>query len=220
MLGSEIIEEARERLDDTVSGNYGWSTGELVAYLNDAINELCEKAHLIEDKSTPSICSIPITSGVAEYPISPKIISIKMAQLASNRILYPTTEEILTDFRDSSWLIEAGEVTYYIPNYDRKTITLYRIPTSNDTLILTVYRYPLTPFTESNIYTLSPEINERWHFSLTFGIMYHAYLKNDMDLQNFPNFSTSLNMWQKTIKDAQQERLVLPRVTPVMRGLL
>lgn len=224
MTGQEIITKARFLLDDTVGGNYGWSTTELVDYLNDALNEICEKGFLIKDRDTPSICNIPVLANTAEYPLSNKIISIDKVRLSAlKKTLHPTTEQTLDNYIGDGWPDNSGNPSHYIPDLERRKIILYPKPVADDTAILTVYRYPSTVFTEANLDTVSPEIDEQWHYRLAYGILYHAFMKNDVDLQNFPNLTNAFTMWGKTIEEAKRYRLnkrAMPRIIGISRGLL
>ena len=62
MTVAEFIERFRLEMADNAAP-YLWSDEEIVAYLNEAVDEACIRASLIEDSTTPVVCVLPLVPG-------------------------------------------------------------------------------------------------------------------------------------------------------------
>ena len=67
-FGSELADKGEPPL---------WSDEEIAAYLNEAVQEACERAYLIEDRSTPAVCAIAFQPGVDTYNLHASVFEIK-----------------------------------------------------------------------------------------------------------------------------------------------
>lgn len=185
----QFIATFRTVLDDkacSLDGSTGdtlWSDEEIVGYLNEAVNEVAERALLIEDHSTPAACSIALQAGVGEYALHPSVIKIKRVSWNGRPLGVTSTEEL--DCEHVAWETLAGRPNRYIHS-GADTLRLFRIPRAEDlavapTLALTVYRTPLVPFTVDDLYAV-PEVKTLYHDRLMQWMYRCAYLKNDSEV--------------------------------------
>ena len=64
MKVADFIEEFRGAVKDSVEPFF-WSSENIVRYLNEAVQEACERAKLIEDRRTPAVCSLTLQAGIS-----------------------------------------------------------------------------------------------------------------------------------------------------------
>lgn len=184
----QFIATFRSVLDDkanSVGGGGGdtlWSDEEIVGYLNEAVNEVAERALLIEDHLTPAACSITLQAGVGEYALHPSVLKIKRLTWDGRPLCETSSEEL--DDEHLAWETLAGRPTQYIHS-GSNTLRLIRIPRAEDlavaaTLALTVYRTPLAPYSVSNLSEV-PELKVLYHDRLMQWMYRCAYLKKDSE---------------------------------------
>lgn len=184
----QFIDTFRIVLDDKANSVGGsqkdvlWSDEEIVSFLNEAVNEVAERALLIEDHSTPAACSIALQAGVGEYTLHPSVIKIKRATW-NGRPLHETSTEKL-DCEHVAWETLVGRPSQFI-HTGSDTLRLYRIPRAEDvaqasTLELTVYRTPLNPYTVDDPGEV-PEVKTLYHDRLMQWMYRCAYLKKDSE---------------------------------------
>lgn len=167
----------RARVDD-LSSPYLWSDDDFAGYLDDTINDACERAFLIEDSTTPTVVKIGVTAAKHTYSIDPSIIRIERAKLdlASSKLAI-TDRETLDGGAD--WDDLTGTPTRLLDL--GASIRLVRIPIIADTLRLVVKRRPLAILTND---TDEPEIPVVYHQRLIPGVIARAYMKNDSESYN------------------------------------
>lgn len=184
----QFIDAFRIVLDDKVNSLGGgqkdvlWCDEEIVSYLNEAVNEVAERALLIEDHSTPAACSIVLQAGVGEYALHPSVIKIKRVTWNGRPLHETSTEEL--DCEHVAWETLAGRPCQFI-HTGAGTLRLYRIPRAEDiavapTLALTVYRTPLVPYTVDDLGVV-PEVKTLYHDRLMQWMYRCAYLKKDSE---------------------------------------
>lgn len=187
----ELVTAARQRLDSIGDGaadywitddsDSRWSNVELVDYLNQAQIEYASRVPIVDsttsaDSSSIPLCSLTLVAGTSRYAISPKILNVKRAFLAS------TKEEICKISEHGVYLDTSSTfpstLTYYQLDQDMNAITFIAAPTIADTVTFTVERLPLSTLTWT-ANTESPEIRERDHYHLIHWMEYLARLKGD-----------------------------------------
>ena len=174
-----FIARFRKDTDDTVIPFF-WSDAEIVDYLNEAVDEACERAKLIEDRTTVIVCSITTALNTNSYVLHPSINEIKRATF-KGRLLTETSEEALDD-TDSGWETRKGAPGHYIYS-PGVSLRLTPTPTEAGPIALTVYRNPLDPLTLNNDFD-EPEIHQRHHLNLLDWLYRCAYLKHDSEVYN------------------------------------
>lgn len=184
----QFIATFRSVLDDKGSSLCGgegdtlWSDEEIVGYLTEAVNEVAERALLIEDHTTPAVCSITLQAGVGEYPLHPSVLKIKRAAWNGHPIHETSTEKL--DCEHLAWETLAGRPCRYI-HTGSDTIRFYRIPRAEDiavapSIALTVYRTPLAPYSVDAL-DMVPELKTLYHDRLMQWMYRCAYLKKDSE---------------------------------------
>lgn len=154
MNATSLINILRTQYLDDNTPDYLWSDKELVDYINQAQDWLCEEALVIQDKSTTldskddEVCVYSlngVTVPVGDIDINEKVIAIKKARLSTLKVnleLDTTVEDL--DEIYSEWDDDEGDPTDLIYKmYDTGKARLYPKLDTADTLTLTVYRYPL-----------------------------------------------------------------------------
>ncbi|HQC99250.1 MAG TPA: hypothetical protein PK306_26440 [Aquabacterium sp.] len=96
MKVADFIEEFRGTVEDNAEPFF-WSSENIVRYLNEAVQEACERAKLIEDRSTPSVCSLSIEAGVSTYNLHPSVLEIKRLTLNGQKLDETSEEELDED---------------------------------------------------------------------------------------------------------------------------
>ena len=224
MYGAEIVDLVRYKLDDKVDP-YGWSTYEIAAALNQAIDEYATAGLLIKDRDTAAICRITILSGTAEYTLSQRVVLINdpiwLTTLA--KPIYEITEDYCYANYGDAWASTSGEISNYIADRERKKIKFYPIPNANETATMDVYRTQNTRFTEANLSSVSPETDEDTHYNLVHGTITHLYDKSDTDTKDMAGYMTAKSKWADAIEMAKRmaikRRYRERRVSP-HRGLI
>jgi hypothetical protein len=184
----QFIATFRRVLDDQANSLGGgaddtlWSDEEIVGYLTEAVNEVAERALLIEDHTTSAVCSINLQAGVGEYPLHSSVIKIKRASWNGRPIHETSTEEL--DCEHLAWETLAGRPCHFI-HTGSDTIRFYRIPRAEDiavspTVALTVYRTPLEAYSVDDLYAI-PEVKVLYHDRLMEWMYRCAYLKKDSE---------------------------------------
>ena len=185
MILSDLFSELREDfLEDDVEP-FKWSDKKLLRYFNEAIEEACYRSYLINDSQT-----IPVIAGTATYTLDDETREIFLATMTLlDRPLERQTDASLTAYAGSSWRKTTGTPRHYV----RKdlTLTLYPIPTDNDTLTVLSYRKPDRLYSKSE----EPPIPEAHHRFLLYWAAYKAFLNPDIDLGNTDRALSFLKMF-------------------------
>ena len=176
----ELINELRIALADEVEP-YLWSDEALTSYLNEAVQESCERALLIEDMTTEAVCRISLQPGQAVYRLHPSVLKVERA-LVDGKPLTETSIERL-DEGMTNWEARRGEPRQYVfvqaGCAGQPTIQLVPEPVAPGLLKLRVYRGALVPMAAAE--TDAPEIPVRHHRKLMNWALRCAYLRPDAD---------------------------------------
>ena len=173
---ADFIAEFRFARGDTELP-YLWSDEEITTALNDALNEACERALLIEDKTPAEVCTISLAAGDASYALHDSIIKIKRLVLDGVPLKETSVEEM--DAADAYWETREGDPSAYLREGDG-SIRFDKIPTKTQSASLTVYRTPLTPLSTDDM-TAVPEIKAIYHMRLLPWVYRCALLKHDAE---------------------------------------
>lgn len=173
---ADFIAEFR-RVTDDVKTDYLWEDEEIVNYLNDAVNEACERALLLEDRNTAATCSIALQAFQGDYALHPSVIKVKRLTFRG-RALNETSVEAM-DAQDPDWESRTGQPRQYICGQNAG-LRLVPAPVAGESIALTVYRTPITALTMDDD-TAEPEIPARHHMRLLSWVYRCAYLKQDSE---------------------------------------
>lgn len=177
MLVTALIAEFRRVMGDEAAP-YFWSDDEIVRYIAEAVDEACERARLIEDKTTAEVCQIDIEAGTADYAMHPSVIAIKRAKLGDDALI-ETSEEAM-DQSDPRWETREGLPTRFIQT--ETSIRLVPTPDEDGTVQMTVFRRPVDPVGIDT--DLSDVLPERYHLRLMPWAYRCAYRKTDSETFN------------------------------------
>lgn len=198
-----------------------WSDEEIVAYLNEAVQEACERAFLIEDRATPAVCAITVQPGVDTYSLHASVFQIKRLTF-QGRPLEETSVEAL-DEGSPGWETRQGQPRGFIfeqtSGVQAARVRLVPTPNQAGTIALTVYRGTLKPL-NSGQDTAKPEIHERYHARLKDWIYCCAYLKQDvetLDKSRAAEFEAQFTQSFGERPDANVQRKQRDRSPPVVR---
>lgn len=129
---NELLLQARRKLDDTTKP-FGWPTSELLTYLAEALDELCEQGYILEDATK----SIAITgSSNISFVAATKTISITGGGF------------LAADLHKASTFAVTGtslnNATFTVADVNDEIITVNETPTdeSNQSAVLTVTAAP------------------------------------------------------------------------------
>ena len=175
----ELIAEYRSITDDRAVP-YLWSDMDIAGYADDAVNEACERARLIEDRVTSAVCNIALVAGVPDYPLHPSIFFIKRITHNGQLLEETSSEKLHTQWQ--AWETRTGQPQAFV--YDQSTtLRIFPIPKEPGAVKLTVYRLPLASLSAENENAV-PEIPVRYHKRLLDWMLYRGYSKQDADTQD------------------------------------
>lgn len=180
MNAADFVAEFRRVMDDTSAG-YLWQDEEIIRYLNSAVDEACERALLLEDRSSAACCLIDLDAAETTYALHPSVIKVKRVALAG-RPLEHSSEEAL-DCQSPGWESRTGAPRAFFIVGDRQ-LRVVPTPAEAATLVLTVYRRPLTPVPPENFDNATIELPEVYHLRLMPWIYRCALMKSDSETVN------------------------------------
>jgi len=220
MLLTELISVLRNQYLDDVAEPYLWSDPELVSYISQAQNEACERANLIIDESTPSVCQFPIEVGVIGYSLSEKVLLVKRCSFGTSiEEAYPLEQQTRSRLdqtrpgwrngtsNPSAYICEDnGEITI-VPPTGGTTGTSGTAATSGTTgtAFLQVSRYPINDLSlnstagsgTAGLGVTYPEIPSQYHLKMLSWAVHLAFLKNDSETFNLQKAQTYENMFDR-----------------------
>lgn len=167
-----------------------WTDEEIFSYMDDVQHRFAEITEIFLDSTTAAITQVAVTAGVAEVDLDTRIIDIIRAKLASNgrRISIKKTEDLdQSYFEDdygvslaNNWETLTGTPKCLILNTGEDKARLAPIPVVNDTLQLTVVRYPLEEISDG--FQLVEGFKSRYLQTFISGMKGLAYQKEDADV--------------------------------------
>jgi hypothetical protein len=168
----------RVRVDD-VQKPYLWSDAEFDQFLDDAINEVARRAHLLVDSTSP-LTQASVAAGDIVVKLDPRIIFIRRARLVvQKRRLNPMGVRDI-DEQIPDWESAAASVPQvFVPDYQTGAVALWPPSRIDDTLAMTVVREPLAGLADDEE---SPEIPPRYHLGLLNWCSFRAYSKQDTEV--------------------------------------
>lgn len=183
----DLETELREDfLEDTDSRKYNFSESRVLRWFNEAVREAC-RSPLLKDVKT-----FPVLAGTASYTLEDESLDIDEVSLAlQTDTLIQSTKDRIESKYGRSWRDDEGTPSHYIR--EDLTLTLYPIPIVNDTMTVTLFRYPDRMYSFSE----SPEIPERYHQGLLYWCAYKAYLSPDVEQNDLAKSQTYLAMFDQ-----------------------
>ncbi len=220
MRVEDFIREFRQTVHDHIVPPF-WSDAAVVSYLNEAVQEACERAQLIEDRTTPVVCALPVIAGQARYALHPSVLLIKRATL-NGALLHETSLEDL-DEESCHWETRVGTPRRFL--FDEAIgatppqLQLVSTPAAPGVVGLTVYRGALKPLSKDRP-NEAPEVPARFHTRLLDWIYHRAYFKQDADTFDPAKGAQALALFEQSFgvrPDANVQRKQADRQPPIVR---
>lgn len=146
----DLIELFRRELCDE-HDPYLWESKELVHYLNQAIQEACERALLIEDRHTPAVCGFTARQAMDTYSLHPCVLKIKRLTVGGRPLTESSVEDM--DAESPGWEARTGMPTHFIfegaQGGKPPKLQLVPTPSKDMDVRMTVYRGAIRPLHES-----------------------------------------------------------------------
>jgi hypothetical protein len=183
MNATDLLELARTELDDE-EGDYLWSDTLLYRYIDLAQMEFAKQTECFKDSFTDSVVEVDVAANESTVELSPLIIRIEKAYLNSDNseISVINENEIAQEYDGEVWRTATGTPRFLVFDTDTTYGRLVPTPTANDTIYLSVIRYPLREISSSYA-TL--EVKDRRHqYFLLDWVKHLAYSVNDADVSN------------------------------------
>lgn len=185
MTVEELLTEIRLKLHDAVEP-YLWADTDLIRYLNNAVDEVCERTRVLQD-STSDVCSITLAADTASYTLDPALFAVRRARIDGQRnpltLVNAKDLDRLSPGWDDSTLASTGTPTHAVFDLGDGTITLHPAPSEEMTLRMTVWRRAI----ESEILEDEqdePAIPARFHRKLVDWVLHEAYTHADSENRN------------------------------------
>lgn len=181
MILEDLIALARAALMDQQVPHL-WSDEALAGYFNEAVQEACERAKLIEDSATEAVCRISTVAGQAEYALHASVLEVKRLTF-NGHLLHETSIEDL-DRQTTAWEAREGLPVQFVfespTGAAKPRVRLVPAPSMAGVLRLRAYRGALKPLS-ADVPTGKPEIAERFHVKLIDWVCRCAYMRPDPD---------------------------------------
>jgi hypothetical protein len=221
MRVEEIIGRFRRAVDDLKAPHF-WSDEDIIGYLNEAVQEACERAKLLEDRTTPAVCSITLEPGKSTYPLHPSVLEIKRLTLRGRPLHETSVEEL--DCTHPAWETRQGVPRQFLLEQANgrgmPQLRLVPTPVEAETIALTVVRGALKPLNADDCRG-QPEIHERYHLRLLDWILHRAYLRQDAEVFNETKAAVSLGLFEQAFgerPDANVQRKHRDKAPPIIRS--
>lgn len=187
METADLFNLFRTETRDNIPGEYLWSDEEVYGFMDEAQKMFCRLYGGIAD-STSEITVVEVPAGTVFAEVSPLILKLRMVvDSETNRILTILNAEDLermplTDDYGHSARYQLdnlqGELRAVVSGMGDNAMRLVRIPSTDRTLNLMVYRLPLETIEDDST---DLEIDAQHHRSLLHWMKYLAHMKQDAE---------------------------------------
>lgn len=185
-----LIKEFRFRAGDRATPPL-WPDDVVTGWLNDAVDEACERAFLLEDSTTPDVCVIPLVPGQREYVLHPSVIDVLDGYLynpdGTRRGWCCGPHRTTRRFADRHDWYRGWPSSYAVYGSGNSETGLGRrlvysqtpdTAALDATFRMTVQRRPLYPMKAMSD---QPEIGEQYHRALVWWAIYMAFDNRNSD---------------------------------------
>ena len=223
MVVSELISTFRRDAGDTTAP-YFFTDEDVIAWLNEAEDEACERARLIFEGADPSVCEAHVDAGSRFAPLHASVFEILSAQWVSE-----DTGEA-RPLRKVSRMDEKVTALFGVNNTDSGTpemvvhdegmLTLWPTPSAGGHVWLQCYRRPLLPLLPVDTEERSPEIHAAHHKYLVQYVLHRAFAVPDADAFDPSRSEKALRIFERRFglgsmaTVARRSRADQPRVNP------
>lgn len=184
MNAGSLISLWRSDVTDT-ERPYLWSEEESFQYANEAYTTFVRLTGGVPDASS-AVTSVPVVTGQAFSNLDPSVYKIKRAWRADGKELDIISNTDVPLVRTAGGGVKllaldatVGPIEYAVMGVERLKIRWYPIPTTNETVKLSVHRLPLNKITtDADEFS---DINEEYHRSLLLWMKALCYRKQDAE---------------------------------------
>jgi hypothetical protein len=214
-VGQYIERFRRERKD--AAEPYLWESAEIVDdWLNDAIEEACQRAHLIED-GTSAFTSFNVAADALGAQLPGYVLKV-LRVVAGGKLLEETSIAELDDKEGVTWETRKGEPRRFV--FDQSGyLRLFPIPSETVAVKIRVSRLPMDRLS-ADLETEEPEIAQQWHVKLLNWVYRCALMKNDaetIDLNKAADFEARFIADFGIRENANVERKHRDKTPPVVQ---
>lgn len=182
MKVADFIDEFRQVTGDRAQPQH-WSDATVLRYLQEAVNEACERAKLIEDFTSSAASGFTVASGQGTYRLHPSVIEVRTLRMGTDTTPLVQTSAQELDISAPGWRDETGKPTAWLQG--EGYVQLLPTPTegyAGQQVLMTVYRRPLQDLALAGAGSGElTEIPRRLHMRLLHWTLYRAWDSTDAD---------------------------------------
>lgn len=189
LTSDQLLAKFREDMQDSASTPL-WTDSEIYLYIDAAQKEFCRRTFGIADSTTDEVCRLPLAADTEFIGLDPRILKIRGARLeTSGRVVEIINYENLIS--QPIWPFDYGsgrrvildnstgpEVYALITDMEQDMVRVFPISSTDQVVLLSVYRLPLVDITGTNQLL---EIHEQHHLYLLYWVKHLALLKQDSE---------------------------------------
>lgn len=169
----------RADADDQVANPYLFSDAQIASWLNEAVEEACIRASLLQEDEDAAVCTVAVTPGTASYPLHASVIDVTVASFTptgGDRIDLELTDRIELDRLMPGWRTSTDDPAYLVQDDTKARI----VPTPQAAGVLSIecVRLPLEPMSGDSD---EPEIAQIHHRQLVNWALFRAFSKPDSE---------------------------------------
>jgi hypothetical protein len=187
MTLEQLLAELRGSVLDDEVLPYLWSDEKLVAYLNDAVRQVCLRARARVESVDPDICRLTLAADQRLAELHPSVIAVRSVRFAGQcERPTGTTMKRLTRCEPGWEDAESDTVPrWWVPDYQDGHLCFAAPPDAELIAWLSVWRVP----TEDELLTVDdlqsePAVPVHWHQDLVDWAAYRAFSSKDTEMRD------------------------------------
>lgn len=194
-LRRNILRDVSTAANGRVKDDSIWSDEALLLYIRDAEAKFVSQTMCLRDSNTPEVTQITLQSGVAEYPLDKRVLSVHEAILDGRTVLGRTSWNTrfgfsapMTPNTSYSPPNESGQPRIFYTDRDSYSLGLYPTPSAQQeglVLRMQVARMPLIALSKTNM-DASSEVPEQYHLDMLEWAAWRALRNHDPDIDGAP----------------------------------
>lgn len=169
----------RADADDQVANPYLFSDAQITDWLNEAVEEACIRASLLQEDEDAAVCLVAVTAGTASYALHTSVIDVTVASFTpvdGDRIDLELTDRIELDRLMPGWRTSTDDPVYLVQ--DDTKVRIVPTPQVAGVLAIECVRLPMEPMTSESD---EPEIAQIHHRQLVNWALFRAFSKPDSE---------------------------------------
>ena len=179
MTPGDLLTLFRSEVSD-IASPYLWSDDEFFGYADDAQKQYARLTRGLIDSSTPAITEIPLVAGTNTYDLSPLVLAVRAARVATTGRGLDIVNQEDMPVRRMYFDGAEGVPQALILGLDTDKLSVWPVPIADVTVKLSVFRLPLVDITSLND-TVPFEIAPQHHRHLLLWVKHLAYSKQDVE---------------------------------------